>query len=172
MQVIQLQNTHSLLCSRPTSSSYSQSSPQCRDRHSYTSSAVPSTSGRRVICSAATAVTDKTTRKASAAVRGIKDNSTELIGDTPMVAELTTLRADSSLALLCTALPTCGICGVGLSEQGQREVFRPDSVQIRAHGALHEVNTLRMLSAVSCSLSVLPLPVQFSTRPDFAVCAV
>ena len=163
----QLQSAHSLLFVRPTSSSCPQPPPQFRDRQSYTSTAIPSTSGRTVTCSAAAAVSNNTTLKAATSSRGIKDNSTELIGDTPMVAGSTILRPDSSLALLCTALPICDVHPLGISEQGQRQMFRPDSMQAGADGALHQVNMLHRLF-----IAMLPTVSTISHATKFEACAV
>lgn len=75
----------SLPCSRHTPCAGSTSLPLFRDRLHQKCTATPSTSGRTVTCSAAPATVQNYTATAVESKRGIKNNSTELIGDTPMV---------------------------------------------------------------------------------------
>ncbi|KAL3134060.1 cytochrome c oxidase subunit 1 [Trebouxia sp. C0010 RCD-2024] len=63
----------------------SPSLPLFRDRLHQKCTATPSTSGRTLSCSAAPATLDTSTASVIKSKRGIKNNSTELIGDTPMV---------------------------------------------------------------------------------------
>lgn len=74
-----------LPCSRHTPHTGSVSLPLFRDRLHQKCTATPSTSGRTLSCSAAPATLENHPVTAVKSKRGIKNNSIELIGDTPMV---------------------------------------------------------------------------------------
>lgn len=85
MQTCLHSNALALHLSRHPSCAGSTSLPLFRDRLHQKCTATPSTSGRTLTCSAAAATMQNYTATAVESKRGIKNNSTELIGDTPMV---------------------------------------------------------------------------------------
>ncbi|KAL3143611.1 cytochrome c oxidase subunit 1 [Trebouxia sp. C0009 RCD-2024] len=85
MQTCLHYNAYALPGSRQSPYAGSASLPLFRDRLHQKCTATPSTSGRTLSCSAAPATLENSTVSVIKSKRGIKDNSTELIGDTPMV---------------------------------------------------------------------------------------
>lgn len=85
MQTCLHSSAFSLPFPRHTPCAGSTSLPLFRDGLHQKCTAIPSTSGRTLTCSAAPPTLQNYTATAVESKRGIKTNSTELIGDTPMV---------------------------------------------------------------------------------------
>lgn len=85
MQTYQVHKLRTFPCSHTAAVSSSSSLPVYRDRLHHRCTATPNNSGRSASCCTATAVTEKAAASPSTTRRAIKNNATELIGDTPMV---------------------------------------------------------------------------------------
>ena len=116
MQTCLHSNAFALPSSRHAPYAGSGSLPLFRDRLHQKCTATPSTSGRTLLCAAAPATLNNHTASAIKSKRGIKNNATELIGDTPMVRD----RFAALQSIACLPRSLCPHAQVYLNKVNER----------------------------------------------------